>query len=317
MAGTLTITTKELRDQFGSRRFLILFGLVLTLSSLAAYQGVDYIRNNTDAGFVYIFSGTRLSYSFIQIMVFFGPLLGLSLGFDAINKERTNGTLSILLGQPIYRDNVINAKFISGAIAIISIVAGTITIMCGITIPMLGYGPSLDEVTRIIALTGLTIIYLLLWLALGTLYSVIAKRTSTSILASIATWMLFSIVVSIMASFIAGVIVPVSTESIRGGVGQGLKVSEEVLAAMQDQNALRTSIEMISPTTLYETTASSILGVITPGIGLGAQGFERTISLAEALAGNWASIAALTVGLVICFVASYMMFLRTEIRPGV
>ena len=34
------------------RRFLILFGLVLLLSSLTAYQGVDFIRDNEIAGVV-------------------------------------------------------------------------------------------------------------------------------------------------------------------------------------------------------------------------------------------------------------------------
>ena len=160
MAGTLTVATKELKDQFGSKRFLILFGLVLLLSSLAAYQGVDYIRNNQDAGFVYIFSGTMMSFSFIQIMVYFGPLLGLALGFDAINKERANGTLSILLGQPIFRDSVINGKLIAGAMALTTVVIGTIGIMCGLTIPMLGFGPTLAETSKILTLTLLTIIYL-------------------------------------------------------------------------------------------------------------------------------------------------------------
>jgi len=39
-------------------------------------------------------------------------------------------------------------------------------------------------------------------------------------------------------------------------------------------------------------------------------------TLGEALAANWANIATLAVGLVVCFAASYMIFLRSEIRPG-
>jgi hypothetical protein len=50
--------------------------------------------------------------------------------------------------------------------------------------------------------------------------------------------------------------------------------------------------------------------------GMGFQQFQRTLTLAEALAANWANIAAIVVGLVICFAGSYMMFLRSEIRPG-
>ena len=128
--------------------------------------------------------------------------------------------------------------------------------------------------------------------------------------------MVFSIVIGILASFLAGIVVPVSTGSFRTGGKNGLSVAPEVIEAIQERNAIQTSIEMISPTTIYEVTAMAILGTTSGFSGLGAQEFARTMSLAEALSGNWASIAALAVGLVICFAASYIMFLRTEIRPG-
>ena len=41
--------------------------------------------------------------------------MGLTLGFDAINSERSEGTLNRLVSQPIYRDAVINGKFLAGA----------------------------------------------------------------------------------------------------------------------------------------------------------------------------------------------------------
>ena len=323
MAGTLTVATKELRDQFGSKRFMILFGLVLLLSTLSAYQGVDFIRNNEQVGFVYIFSGTQMSFSFIQTMVYFGPLLGLALGFDAINKERATGTLSILLGQPIFRDSVINGKLIAGATALTTLVIGTIGFMSGVSIPMLGFGPTLTEMSKILALTLLTIVYLVFWLSLGILYSVLMKRTATSIMASIATWLTFSIIITILASVVASVLVPLPGGGFRpqAGSGQngsrGFQISEEYMEAMQARNALTSTINKISPTNLYQEAASDILGVFGGFMrGMGRQEFQRTLTLGEALAANWANIATIVVGLVICFAASYMLFLRSEIRPG-
>ena len=65
-----------------------------------------------------------------------------------------------------------------------------------------------------------------------------------------------------------------------------------------------------------EEAASDILGVAGGFMRSGAfQQFERAMALTEALAANWANIATLAVGLVVCFAASYMMFLRSEIRP--
>ena len=319
MAGTLTVAAKELRDQFGSKRFLILFGLVLLISSLSAYQGVDFIRANEDAGFVNIFSGSQFGFSFIKVMVFFGPLLGLALGFDAINKERANGTLSILLGQPIFRDSVINGKFLAGAAALSTLTIGTIGIMSGLAIPMLGFGPSGAEAMKILTLTLLTIVYLVFWLTLGVLYSVLTKRTATSIMASIATWLVFSIVISILASFVAGIMVPLPGGDFRvESEGGRMQIAPEFMEAMQERNVVMNNIEKISPTNLYEEAAHDILGVAggSMGMGRGFQEFERTLTLTEALAANWANIATLVVGLIICFSASYMRFLRSEIRPG-
>ena len=318
MAGTLTVAQKELKDQFGSKRFMILFGLVLLLSSLAAYQGVDYIRNNQDAGFVYIFSGTQMSFSFIQTMVYFGPLLGLALGFDAINKERANGTLSILLGQPIFRDSVINGKFVAGAAALATLVVGTIVIMSGLAIPMLGFGPTMAEASKIVVLMLLTIVYLVFWMSLGILYSVLTKKTSTSIMASIATWLTFSIVITILASVIAGFLVPLPGGDFRVHTEDGrFRMAPEFVEAMQKRSAVMSNILKISPTNLYQEAASDILGVAGGFMrGMGFQQFQRTLTLTEALAANWANIATIVVGLVICFAGSYMMFLRSEIRPG-
>ncbi|HUV54635.1 MAG TPA: ABC transporter permease subunit [Candidatus Krumholzibacteriaceae bacterium] len=324
MAGTMTVASKELRDQFGSRRFLILFGLIVVLGGLSAYQGVDFIRNNVGSSFVYIFSGARMSFSFIQIMVFFGPILGLALGFDAVNKERINGTLSMVLGQPIYRDSVINGKFIAGAVALTILAFSTIAIMCGITIPMLGFAPILEEALKIVALTLLTTVYLLLWLSLGILYSTVFKKTSTSILFSIATWMTFSIVITILAMALSSALVPLPAGDFRGTPvapggqgsqgGQRFTISPEYMEAMQERQALQTAIQRLSPTQLYQSTASAILGISS--FGFGRQEFAKATTLGEALANNWANIAALAAVMVVAFAASYMMFLRTEIRPG-
>ncbi len=98
---------------------------------------------------------------------------------------------------------------------------------------------------------------------------------------------------------------------------RNFEISPEFMEAMQERSALQSNIERISPTNLYEEAASDILGVAGGFMkGMGFQEFQRTLPLTEALAANWANIATLIVGIVICFSASYMRFLRSEIRPG-
>jgi ABC-type transport system involved in multi-copper enzyme maturation permease subunit len=101
-----------------------------------------------------------------------------------------------------------------------------------------------------------------------------------------------------------------------GGQG-GIRVSPEFRETLQERQALQSNIQKLSPTNLYAEAASDILGVAGGFLhGMGFQEFQRTLTLTEALAANWANIATLVVGVVICFSASYMRFLRSEIRPG-
>ncbi len=92
------------------------------------------------------------------------------------------------------------------------------------------------------------------------------------------------------------------------------RISEEYVQAMQERMALQSTLEKLSPTQLYEEAASAVLGV--GSFCFGWQEFARTTTLTEALANNWANIKVLTVGMVVAFAASYMMFLRLEFRLG-
>jgi ABC-2 type transport system permease protein len=277
-----------------------------------------------------IFSGAQYGFSFISLMVFFGPIIGLALGFDAINKERTSGSLSVLLSQPIYRDSVINGKFLGGVVALSALTISTITIMCGMAITILGFGPGIEDVSRIILLTALTILYLAFWLGLGLLYSTVTKKTSTSILMSVSTWLLCSIVITIIASLVANTIAPINVPTMPTGggldqTGPGglnrtrIEASPEYRALQQRRSAIQTNIQRISPAYLYNEASSAILGITTGGfgfIGLGGQTPYRALQLTQGLISCWPQITAILVGLVVCFAASYMLFLRLEIRPG-
>ncbi|KUO39979.1 MAG: hypothetical protein APZ16_06770 [Candidatus Hadarchaeum yellowstonense] len=321
MAGMMTVFRKELSDHLGSKRFLILFAIIILLSTLSAYQGADYIKNNPDAGFLAIFSGGRLAFSFISLMVYFGPLVGLALGFDSINKERTSGSLSVLLTYPIFRDSVFNGKFLAGVAAIASLVGGTIVIMCGVATPLLGFGPTLEQMVSIVALTLLTILYLAFWLSLGLLFSVLAKKTSTSMLASIATWLFSVMIVSVIAALVASLMVPLpfqplgAPENFRG-FGQATQ-TEEYRSLMQARSEIQTNIGRISPSNLYNEAASSILGLRASAFFV-VGGMQQQIrpSLAQGIAASWPQVLAIFVGMLACFVISYLRFLRLEIRPG-
>src|SRR5690606_35874611 len=122
------IVNKEITDHVRSWRFVILIILIALTCLGSLYTALsnmkDAVKPNDPEGaffFLKLFTITDGTLpSFVVFISFLGPLLGISLGFDAINAEQNRGTLSRLLAQPIHRDYLINAKF-AGALIVISI----------------------------------------------------------------------------------------------------------------------------------------------------------------------------------------------------
>src|SRR5690606_23043764 len=130
---------------------------------------------------------------FITFVSFLGPLLGIALGFDAVNSERNRGTLSRLMAQPIPRDYVLNAKFVAALLVNILLFFSLGLLVMAFGILMIGIPPSGEEFLRIMAFLALCIVYIAFWLNLAILFSVRFKQAATSALSSIAIWIFFSV----------------------------------------------------------------------------------------------------------------------------
>ena len=117
MGGMAALYRKEMSDHIRSKRFLIVLGLILLTSCASIYGALTGLSDAVASDSSYIFlklftlSGSSIP-SFTSFIALLGPFVGLSLGFDAINSERSEGTLNRLVAQPIYRDAVINGKFL-------------------------------------------------------------------------------------------------------------------------------------------------------------------------------------------------------------
>src|SRR6187402_83938 len=118
---------KEIAGHIRSWRFIILLMLVALTFWGSMYVSMSNIREvvsnaeDPDHLFLYLKLLTT-TYgtlpSFHVFLNFLGPLLGISLGFDAMNSEQQSGTLARIMAQPVYRDNLLLSKFISALILI-------------------------------------------------------------------------------------------------------------------------------------------------------------------------------------------------------
>ena len=105
------IVHKEVSDHVRSWRFLILSGIIALTCMGSLYTALTNIGaaikpNDPDSSFLFLLftasDGTLPS--FVLFINFLGPLLGIALGFDAVNSEQNKGTLSRMLSQHIHRD---------------------------------------------------------------------------------------------------------------------------------------------------------------------------------------------------------------------
>ena len=134
---------KELADHFGRRRFALLLGLVALGLVWGAFVDLGQLaRSGRQFFFLDVFTTTAgVPISLLSFLSFFGPVIGIALGFDAINGERTQGTLARLLAQPLHRDSVYNAKFLAALLTLALVVASMMIVVIGLTMFRMGIAP--------------------------------------------------------------------------------------------------------------------------------------------------------------------------------
>lgn len=306
------IVNKEISDTVRSWRFIIMLAIVVLTCIGSLYAALSSFSNALKPGDsenaffflkLYTISDGTLP-PFIVFISFLGPLLGISMGFDTINSEQNKGTLSRVLSQPIFRDYVLNAKFLA-ALTILSILFFSLNLLVlGFGLLFIGIPPTTEEVFRIFFFSVVTIVYVAFWLNLSILFSVRFRQATTSALAGISIWLYFSIFYNMIVNLIAK------------GIAPKHAISENRLVALQKiiQNIMR-----INPGQLFDDATTSLL---VPSVrSLGPLTMEQMsgaipspLPLGQSLILVWPQITALLAGTLVFFGLAYIMFMRREIR---
>jgi len=313
MTGIGAIVKKELADQFSSYRFPILFALIAMVSLITTYMVGTGLREELGGiakpkfVFLMLFTSTGPLFSLVQFVSFFGPLIGLILGFDSINRERSSGTLSKLASQPIYRDAIINGKFLSGVVTIAIMLISIVLVVSGLGLTLIGVVPGIEEVWRIFIYLIISIFYISLWLGLSILFSIVFRAIATSALATLAMWIFFSFFVSMAATVVANAMVP----------------SKEDPELLIKNLRIQRIISLISPMQLYNDSTGIIIDpmrkitrprLIGPLESFLSARFERPLTLSQSIYVVLPHIITLIAITFICFGVSYAVFMRQEIR---
>ena len=306
------IVAKEISDHVRSWRFIIMLVIVVLTCTGSMYTAITNLgktvkANDPEGAFFFLrlftISDSTMP-SFFVFISFLGPLLGISLGFDAINSDQNKGILSRILSQPIHRDYLLNAKFVAALIVIGVLFFVLAFLVMGLGLIFIGIPPTPQEFLRIICFTLLSIIYVAFWLNLSILFSVQFRQPATSALAVIAIWLFFSIFYTMIINLILKPITPPEMASAQ----QVLKFEElrlGLLRVMPNQlfSEATTTLLMPSVRSLGPLTVEQIYGTV-PG----------PLPLGQSLLLVWPQVTGLIAATFTCFVISYITFMRREIR---
>ena len=308
-----------MEDHFSSTRFLLISALIVMVGVIVASMVGMSIQEESKGMakptllFLWLFTSTGKLFSFVQFIGFFGPLIGIILGFDSINRERVQRTLSKLISQPIYRDSVINGKFLAGVLTIAIVLVAIILIISGLGIRLIGVVPGPEEVWRILIYFVASLLYISFWLGISILFSVIFRSTATSALAALALWIFFSFFVSLGAGVLADAVAPISQSST--GIDPAVVIKREQIQRVGS---------LFSPMTLYSEATSTVLDpmrkttrgllLMGPLERLSLARFQNPLTLPQSILivlPHLISIVAITF---LCFGICYLVFMRQEIR---
>ncbi len=306
------IVQKEISDSIRSWRFIIMVALIGLTCMGSLYTSLtnfsSAIKPNDPAGSFFFLKLFTISDgtlpSFIVFISFLGPLLGITLGFDSINSEERKGTLSRVVAQPVYRDYILNAKFVAALVLLSVLIFALAFLVMGFGLIFIGIPPTLEEFLRILIFVLVSIVYVAFWLNLSILFSVKFRQAATSALSGISIWLFFSVFFNMIVNLIAKSIAPHNVYA----QSQVLHFQNTILHLMR----LNPGQLFSDATTTLLVPSVRSLGPLTMEQMSGA--IPSPLSLGQSLIMVWPQVTALVAGTIVFFAIAYTLFMRREIR---
>jgi ABC-2 type transport system permease protein len=315
MSAFYTVYKKELQDHFNSWQVIFAFLVILLPCIYYVWLAAGTLKSAVSSSSYYFFiplfttsvsSLPLLPTSFLSLVGFLLPLVGITLGMDAINSEKNNGTLSRLISQPIFRDNIINAKFFAGVTVIAVLMTSCILLTTGMGMNLIGVPPTSEEAWRLLFFLIISIIYGSFWLGLSILMSTLFKQVAVSAIICLAIWLGFAL------------FFPLIFSNLYSSIDPNTPIEQ---ASSQIQNFI--NISRISPIQLFQESMSMILApqartisqlltlVTSDSVNFA---LNTPLSMAQSLLSVWPQIMITILLTIICFAISYIKFMKEEIR---
>jgi ABC-2 type transport system permease protein len=208
MGNVLNIARKEFADFMGSK-FIIIVTLVflVTIGINLYFISANYTHNNSSAPLLgysqyYVHSGLStpallsiLQDSLCRILLSFGSIIALLMGYLAISNERRNNALTTIITKPLFRDTIINGKLL-GAVAFLvvffvfisAIYTFGMIVIVGDAINSITY----DYLASIPLMVALALICVMIYYSFSLLVSIIFKNDILALFVSVLIWIILN-----------------------------------------------------------------------------------------------------------------------------
>ncbi len=170
-----TVARKEFADQVTGWRFLVILALFLGIALAGTYSGVGSYERDLDRyaqelatmddrfdepGRMVMPSKPPVEgvySSMFLVLISYGGLLAIAVGFDLVSGEKESRSLKSLLSHPVYRDEIINGKALGGVALLVLVVGGVLLISTALLL-VFSIVPSPDDLWMILTYAGVTLL---------------------------------------------------------------------------------------------------------------------------------------------------------------
>jgi ABC-2 type transport system permease protein len=270
----LTLAGHEYRSAVRSRVLILLIAgmVVVTAGSvtIASYdfsaQVADYnayLRDAKAAGTAVTAAPQlfplQLMRGVIEYIQIIGAVIAIGLGYLGIARERTGRTLPLIVTRPVRARDLFLGRLLGAAALITTIIAAAAVISVVVIGTVGGQWLSGSELVRLGIAFGMSILYMLLFYALGTWVSARSRVLANGLVVSLVIWLSVVLIVPQIGDTMD------PDNQVPGGLFAALQVKKpderKVLARFSTYEKVRNTLEETSLTKHFERATFAFTGI--------------------------------------------------------
>lgn len=185
------------------------------------------------------------------LMGFLGPIMAVALSYDAVAKERFQGSMELLLVRPASRLGLALGKFL-GTLATVAVpILGPVLAGAGVLTAITGKAPSSGFM---LAFVAASLVLLALYVLITQVFSTVARSPGTAVLAGVLVWLFFNVLYSVVTFLV------LSGLHIELGSQEGLRIIS-ISLLLNPTGVFQALLSLSAPSSLQGSAPTSFLGL--------------------------------------------------------